>query len=228
MQSFHNGDGVVTVDGFYDKVVPLSDDERTAFKNLGFNEPAVKQEVGVEEFYGEKDYTFFERVWVRPTLEVNGVYGGFQGEGIKTVLPSEAHAKITCRLVPDQDPDEMLALLQEHVNKHTPTGVEVTVSLFDKGAPFVTPFHHPAIQAAGRALEKVWHVPTSFTRGGGSLPIVSTLDQELQAPIVLMGFGLPSDNVHAPNENFKLKNFDKGLLALCTYWDELAAVYASE
>ncbi|CAG9623712.1 dipeptidase [Sutcliffiella rhizosphaerae] len=224
LQSFRNADGVITVEGFYDKVAVLSEEEKQAFKALDFNENAIKDEVGVSEFFGEKGYSFYERVWVRPTLEVNGVYGGFQGDGIKTVLPSEAHAKITCRLVPDQDPDEILELLQNHVAKNAPPGVEVSVSLFDKGAPFVTPFDHPAIQAASRAYEKVWEVPTAFTRGGGSLPIVSTLDEELQAPIVLMGFGLPSDNVHAPNENFKLKNFDKGLLTLCTYWDELSAV----
>jgi acetylornithine deacetylase/succinyl-diaminopimelate desuccinylase-like protein len=228
LQSFHNGDGMVTVDGFYDKVVPLTDEEKTAFEAIEFDEAAVKAEVGVSEFYGEKGYSFFEQTWVRPTLEVNGIYGGFQGDGIKTVLPSEAHAKITCRLVPDQNPDEILALLQEHVREHTPAGVEVSVSLFDKGAPFVTPFNHPVIQAASRAFEKVWEVPTSFTRSGGSLPIVSTLDEVLQAPIVLMGFGLPSDNVHAPNENFKLKNFDKGLLTLCAYWDELSMVMDGE
>lgn len=222
LASFHDGDGVVTVDGFYDKVLPLTAEEKAAFEEISFDEAVVKEEVGVQEFYGEKGYSFYERTWVRPTLEVNGVYGGFQGDGIKTVLPSEAHAKITCRLVPDQDPDEILALLQEHVTMHKPAGVEVSVSLFDKGAPFVTPFNHPAIQAASRAFEKVWQIPTTFTRGGGSLPIVSTLDEVLQAPIVLMGFGLPSDNVHAPNENFKLKNFDKGLQTLCVYWEELA------
>lgn len=224
LQSFHDKDGVITVDGFYDKVVPLSDDEKAAFKALNASEENVMNEVGVTELFGEKGYSHLERTWVRPTLEVNGIYGGFQGEGIKTVLPSEAHAKITCRLVPDQDPDEILELLQKHVKENTPPGVEVTVSLFDKGAPFVTPFDHPAIQAASRAFEKVFEVPTAFTRGGGSLPIVSNLDEILKAPIVLMGFGLPTDNVHAPNENFKLKNFDKGLLTLCHYWNELEGV----
>lgn len=221
LKSFRSEDGVITVDGFYDRVVPVTDEEREAFRSLNLSAESFQQEVGVKELFGEKGYTHLEQIWVRPTLEINGIYGGFEGEGIKTVLPSEAHAKITCRLVPDQDPDEILALLQDHVNRNTPPGVEVNITLFDKGAPYVTPFDHPAIQAAGRAFEKVFEVPTSFTRGGGSLPIITTLDDVLKAPIVLMGFGLPTDQVHSPNENFKLKNYDKGLLTICHYWYEL-------
>lgn len=224
LQSFRNGDGVITVDGFYDRVIPVTEEEREAFRSLQMTEEGLQEEVGVKELFGEIGYSHLEQTWVRPTLEVNGIYGGFQDEGIKTVLPSEAHAKITCRLVPDQDPDEILELLQAHVKKNTPPGVEVNITLFDKGAPYVTPFEHPAIQAAGRAYEKVFEVPTAFTRGGGSLPIISTLDEVLKAPIVLMGFGLPTDQVHSPNENFKLKNFDKGLLTICHYWFELEKV----
>ncbi len=221
LQSFRNEAGVITVDGFYDRVVPVTDEERAAFQSLNMTEESLKEEVGVKELFGEQGYSHLERTWVRPTLEINGIYGGFEGEGIKTVLPSEAHAKITCRLVPDQDPEEILELLQEHVKKNTPPGVEVNITLFDKGAPYVTPFEHPAIQAAGRAYEKVFGVPTAFTRGGGSLPIITTLDEVLKAPIVLMGFGLPTDQVHSPNEHFKLKNYDKGLLTICHYWYEL-------
>lgn len=221
LQSFRNEAGVITVDGFYDRVVPVTDEERAAFQSLNMTEESLKEEVGVKELFGEQGYSHLERTWVRPTLEINGIYGGFEGEGIKTVLPSEAHAKITCRLVPDQDPEEILELLQEHVKKNTPPGVEVNITLFDKGTPYVTPFEHPAIQAAGRAYEKVFGVPTAFTRGGGSLPIITTLDEVLKAPIVLMGFGLPTDQVHSPNEHFKLKNYDKGLLTICHYWYEL-------
>lgn len=221
LQSFRNEDGVVLVDGFYERVIPVTEEEREAFRSLNITDADLQAEVGVKELFGEKSYTHLERTWVRPTLEINGVYGGFEGEGIKTVLPAEAHAKITCRLVPNQDPDEILELLQKHVKEHTPAGVEVEITLFDKGAPYVTPFDHPAIQAAGRAYEKVFEVPTSFTRGGGSLPIITTLDDVLKAPIVLMGFGLPTDQVHSPNEHFKLKNYDKGLLTICYYWYEL-------
>lgn len=221
VNSFHNEKGQITVDGFYEKVAELTPAEQAAYEALGITDESFIQQLGVPEMFGEEGFTTLERTWVRPTLEVNGIYGGFQGEGIKTVLPSEAHAKITCRLVPDQDPDEIVELLQQHIQSHTPSGVSVNVTLFDKGAPFVTPFDHPAIQAAGRAYEKVYQVPTSFTRGGGSIPIVAEFDQILETPVVLMGFGLPDENFHAPNEHFHLENFDKGMETLCYYWYEL-------
>jgi acetylornithine deacetylase/succinyl-diaminopimelate desuccinylase-like protein len=221
VQSFHNEKGQITVEGFYDKVAEITADEKAAYEALGISEQSFIDQLGVPEMFGEEGYTTLERIWVRPTLEVNGIYGGFQGEGLKTVIPSEAHAKITCRLVPDQDPDEIAELLQKHIHEHTPPGVTVNLTLFDKGAPFVTPFDHPAIQAAGRAYEKVYKVPASFTRGGGSVPIVATFDQILGKPVVLMGFGLPDENFHAPNEHFHLENFDKGLETICYYWYEL-------
>jgi acetylornithine deacetylase/succinyl-diaminopimelate desuccinylase-like protein len=221
LDSMRNEDGEITVDGFYDKVIPMTDEEKQAYRELNYNEEDVRNELQVPELFGEKGYSVLERTWVRPTLEVNGIYGGFQGEGIKTVLPSEAHAKITCRLVPDQDPDEIAELIQKHIQAHTPPGVTVSTQLFDKGKPFVTPFDHPAIQAAGRAFEKAYGVAPAFTRMGGSIPIVETFSNVLQLPVVLMGFGLPEENFHAPNEHFHLENFDKGLLTLCHYWFEL-------
>ncbi|WP_066367267.1 dipeptidase [Neobacillus fumarioli] len=221
VSSFHNEKGQITVEGFYDKVAELTAAEEAAYESLGITDQSFIEQLEVPEMFGEEGYTTVERTWVRPTLEVNGIYGGFQEEGIKTVIPSEAHAKITCRLVPNQDPDEIVELLQKHIQSHTPPGVTVNITLLDKGAPFVTPFDHPAIQAAGRAYEKVYHVPTSFTRMGGSIPIVATFDQILRKPVVLMGFGLPDENFHAPNEHFHLENFDKGLETLCYYWYEL-------
>jgi acetylornithine deacetylase/succinyl-diaminopimelate desuccinylase-like protein len=221
VNSFHNENGQITVEGFYDQVAELTADEKAAYAALGIKEESFVEQLGVPEMFGEEGFTTLERTWVRPTLEVNGIYGGFQGDGIKTVIPSEAHAKITCRLVPNQDPDVIADLLQKHIKSHAPAGVSVEVSLFDKGTPFVTPFDHPAIQAAGRAYEKVYNVPTSFTRSGGSIPIVATFDQILGTPVVLMGFGLPDENFHAPNEHFHLENFDKGLQTLCHYWYEL-------
>lgn len=221
VNSFHNENGQITVEGFYDEVAELTADEKAAYAALGIKEESFVDQLGVSEMFGEDGFTTLERTWVRPTLEVNGIYGGFQGDGIKTVIPSEAHAKITCRLVPNQDPDVIAELLQKHIKSHAPAGVKVEVSLFDKGTPFVTPFDHPAIQAAGRAYEKVYNVPTSFTRSGGSIPIVATFDQILGTPVVLMGFGLPDENFHAPNEHFHLENFDKGLQTLCHYWYEL-------
>lgn len=221
VNSFHDENGVITVEGFYDHVQSLTAEEKAAYQAINMDEEAYRQQLGVPELFGEKGYTTLERTWARPTLELNGIYGGFQGEGIKTVLPSEAHAKVTCRLVPDQSPDEIVELLQKHIKKQTPPGVEVTVSLFDKGAPYVTPFDHPAIQAAGRAYEKVYQVPTAFIRGGGSIPIVAEFDSILNLPVVLLGFGLPDENFHAPNEHFHLENFDKGLETICHYWYEL-------
>ena len=224
LTSFRDEHGTIQVEGFYDKVLPLTEEEREAYRALGFDEESVKDEVGVKELFGEAGYSYLERTWARPTLEVNGVFGGFSGEGIKTVLPAEAGAKITCRLVPNQEPEEIVALLKAHVEKHKPTGVEVAISEFDKGRPFLTPFDHPFIQAAGRSYEKVYNVPTAYTRGGGSIPIVAAFDEILELPVVLMGFGLSSENFHAPNEHFHLENFDKGLRVLSDYLFEVAAL----
>lgn len=224
LASFHDANGKILVEGFYDDVRPLTDEERKAFAELQFDEEALKKELGVNELFGEEGYSFLERTWARPTLEINGIFGGFSGEGIKTVLPNEAGAKITCRLVPDQDPDKIIALLRKHVEKHTPKGVTVSVTEFDNGAPYITPFDHPLIQAASHSYEKVYQVPTAFTRGGGSIPIVATFDQILNVPVVLMGFGLSTENFHAPNEHFHLENFDKGLRVLCDYLCEVANI----
>ena len=222
LASFRDEHGTIQVEGFYDKVLPLSEEERQAYRDLKFDEEALKQEVGVNELFGEEGYSYLEQTWARPTLEINGVFGGFSGEGIKTVLPAEAGAKITCRLVPDQDPNEIVQLLKAHIEKHKPKGVEVSVSEFDKGAPFITPFDHPLIQAAGRSYERIYNVPTAFTRGGGSIPIVAAFDEILSLPVVLMGFGLNSENFHAPNEHFHLENFDKGLRVLGDYLHEVS------
>jgi len=224
LASFRDEHGTIQVEGFYDKVLPLTEAEREAYRALGFDEESVKQEVGVKELFGEQGFSYLERTWARPTLEVNGVFGGFSGEGIKTVLPAEAGAKITCRLVPNQEPDEIVALLKAHVEKHKPAGVEINISEFDKGPAFLTPFDHPFIQAAGRSYEKVYHVPTAYTRGGGSIPIVAAFDEILEVPVVLMGFGLSSENFHAPNEHFHLENFDKGLRVLSDYLYEVSTL----
>ncbi|WAA10889.1 dipeptidase [Fervidibacillus albus] len=224
LASFHDKDGKVTVEGFYDQVLPLTDEEKEAFRSLNTDEEQIRQELGVPELFGEKGFSFNERTWVRPTLEINGMASGFQGEGIKTVLPSEATAKITCRLVPNQDPSEIYELLVKHIEANKPAGVTVSVTPFDKGTPFLTPFDHPAIQAAGRAYEKVYGVKTAFTRSGGSIPIVADFDRILRIPVVLMGFGLPNENFHAPNEHFHLENFEKGMETICHYWQDVSTL----
>ena len=228
LASFRDKEGTISIEGFYDNVLPLSDGERQAYEALGFNENELKEEVGVTELFGEPGFTHLERTWVRPTLELNGIFGGFSGDGIKTVLPAEAGAKITCRLVPNQDPEEIVAKLKAHIEKHKPVGVSVTITEFDKGKPFITPFDHPAIQAAGRSYEKVYNVPTSYTRGGGSIPIVAAFDEILELPVVLMGFGLDTENFHAPNEHFHLDNFDMGLRVISDYYFEIATFSKDE
>lgn len=224
LASFRDEHGTIQVEGFYDDVIPLSEEERKAYAALQFDEEALKKEIGVDELFGEKGYSYLERIWARPTLEINGISGGFSGEGIKTVLPAEASAKITCRLVPNQDLDQIVKLLRKHIEANTPKGVTVTISEFDKGAPYITPFDHPLIQLASASYERVYKVPTAFTRGGGSIPIVATFDQILEVPIVLMGFGLDTENFHAPNEHFHLENFDKGLRVLSDYLLEVPNV----
>lgn len=222
LQSFRDNEGVIQVEGFYEDVLPVSDEERAEFASLEFDLEHEKKEIGITEDFGEKGYSFVERTWIRPTLEINGITGGFSGEGIKTVLPAEASAKITCRLVPNQDPDDIVAKLRAHIDAHKPAGVTVEITDFDKGKPFLTPFDHPAIQAAGRSYEKIYQVPTAFTRMGGSVPIVAVFDEVLELPVVLMGFGLASENFHAPNEHFHLENFDKGLRVISDYLFEAA------
>lgn len=222
LASFRDKEGTIQIDGFYDDVRPLTAEERQALAGLPFDEAALKDELGVDTLFGEAGYTYMERVSARPTLEVNGMTGGFTGEGIKTVLPAEASAKVTCRLVPDQDPEVIIERLKAHIERETLPGVDVRITEFDKGQPFITPFDHPAIQAASDSYERVYDVPTAYTRGGGSIPIVAAFDQILQVPVVLMGFGLDSENFHAPNEHFHLENFDAGLRVITTYYDELA------
>lgn len=221
LDSMRNADGQITIDGFYDQVVPLKDDEREAYEDLSYDEEEARKSLGAPELFGEKGYSALERTWVRPTLEVNGIFGGFQGEGIKTVIPSAAHAKITCRLVPDQDPADIADLIRTHINKYIPAGVTVETTLFDQAQPFVTPFDHPAILAANRALQKAYGTEPAVIRMGGSIPVVETFSQLLKLPVVMLGFGLPDENLHAPNEHFNLENFDKGLATLCDYWFEL-------
>ncbi|MFC4617484.1 dipeptidase [Camelliibacillus cellulosilyticus] len=220
LASMHDTDGRVSVAGFYDDVRELTDEETATYKKLSDDE-ALKQQLSVKELHGESGYSTKARVWGRPTLEINGIWGGFQGEGIKTVIPAEAHAKITCRLVPDQDPKKIADLIQRHIESHLPKGVTADITLFDQAKPFLTPYDHPAIQAAGKALETAYGTQPTYTRMGGSVPVVETFNSVLGLPAVLMGFGLDDENFHAPNEHFHLENFDKGMLALADYFYEL-------
>ena len=223
LASLHNEKGQITVDGFYEKVRELTADEIATFNELS-NDEALKKQLAVDALFGEEGFSSTARLWARPTLEINGVYGGFQGEGVKTVIPNEAHAKISCRLVPDQDPKDIAEKIERHLNKHLPVGVTLNIQMFDQAKPFLTPYDHPAIQAAGVALEKAYGQPVTYTRMGGSIPVVETFNTLLHLPAVLMGFGLNEENFHAPNEHFHLENFDKGMEALVDYLEELSKI----
>lgn len=223
LASLRRPDGGVAVAGFYDGVRDLTAEEREGFASLGHDESGLMRELGVSALPGEPGYTALERLWARPTLEINGIGGGFQGEGTKTVIPARAMAKITCRLVPDQDPDQVAAAIEQHLRAHCPPGCKVEVIRKPGGNPAcITPVDHPAIQAALGALAEAYGTEAKFIRGGGSIPVVSTFADLLGAPSVLIGFGLDDENFHAPNEHFNLENFDLGMRALYSYWHRLS------
>ncbi|WP_211746355.1 dipeptidase [Paenibacillus sp. Marseille-Q4541] len=217
LSTLHDKQGRVSVEGFYNGVQELSSEMREEFAKQQFDEEKLKQDLGLDALFGEEGYSFVERIGARPTLELNGVYGGFQGEGSKTVIPKEAHAKITCRLVADQDPQACLDAIEAHLHAHTPVGAKLTVTPKEKAFAFNIDPSHPMLQKAADAFETVYGTRALFTKDGGSIPIVEKLSSTLNAPAVMMGFGLPDENLHAPNEHFNLENFDKGLLTIVEY-----------
>ncbi|WP_248925797.1 dipeptidase [Paenibacillus hamazuiensis] len=222
LASMKDSDGRITIDGFYDKVNPLSPEDKTRFDELRHDEEQVRKDLGVEELFGEKGYSFLERTTARPTLEINSISGGYQGEGIKPIVPTSAAAKISCRLVDGQDPDEILALIQKHIDERKPPGVTVQVTPGVKGKPFLVSPDDPYIRASARAYAEGFGAEPVYVRGGGSIPIVEAFYRLLGAPVVMMNFGLPDENLHAPNEHFHLDNFDKGIVTVCSYLQEIA------
>ncbi|MCR8641881.1 dipeptidase [Paenibacillus sp. N1-5-1-14] len=222
LSSLHSADGSIAVEGFYEGIEPLSDEERHNFSMQPVDENQVKESLGLKALYGEEGYSFVERTTARPTLEITSVTGGFQGEGIKPIVPCQASAKIACRLVPPQKPDDILDKVERHIHEHCPTGVTVSVKKVLRGNPYMTPIDHPAVRAASDAYEKAYGKPAIYVRGGGSIPIVESFSRLLEASVVLMGFGLPGENLHAPNENFDLGNFAKGLETTSYYLQNVA------
>lgn len=209
--SMHDENNHITIPGFYDKVVELSSKERDDLNKAPYDESEYKEDLEVEELWGEKGYSTLERTGTRPTLEVNGIWGGYIGEGAKTVLPSKAFAKISMRLVPNQSSDEITQLFQNYFEKIAPKSVKVKVSPHHGGEPVVTPTDSIAYKAAQKAILESFGKEPIPTRGGGSIPIVALFEKELGIKTVLMGFGLDSDNLHSPNEKFDIANFYKGI-----------------
>lgn len=207
-----NARGEIKVPGIYDDVQPPSEEERASWKALPFSEKHfLKNEVGSTKLTGETKYSVFERVWARPTFEVHGIAGGFTGAGSKTVIPARATAKVSFRLVPNQNPDKIVAAFEAFVKKNAPRGVQMSVKVLGKGPGLLVKTDHPAIQVAARAFSQIFSKPTVFTRSGGSIPIVGDFAEHLGIPTILMGFGLPDDGLHSPNEKFNLGNFYKGI-----------------
>jgi acetylornithine deacetylase/succinyl-diaminopimelate desuccinylase-like protein len=214
-------DGRILIPGFYDDIIPPSPEELAAWKSLPFNEEQYREtEVGSRALVGEPGYSVIERTWARPTLDVHGMPGGFIGAGAKTVIPAKAQAKVSMRLVPGMTPAKIFSLYKGYVQGIAPDGVGVEVRLIHSGDPCIVPVDNPYIQAATRALREVWSRDTVFIRSGGSIPIVGDFDRHLGIPSVMMGFGLPDDQIHAPNEKFNLKNFELGIQSLIRFLEE--------
>ncbi|SKB91738.1 dipeptidase [Daejeonella lutea] len=209
--SMHDENNHITIPGFYKDVAELSAQEREDLNKAPYDEAEYKKDLEVDELWGEKEYSTLERTGTRPTLEVNGIWGGYIGEGAKTVLPSKAYAKISMRLVPNQNSDEITKLFQDHFEKIAPKSVKVKVSPHHGGEPVVTPTDSVAYKAAQKAILQSFGKEPIPTRGGGSIPIVALFEKELGIKTVLMGFGLDSDNLHSPNEKFDIANFYKGI-----------------
>ncbi len=213
--------GTIKIPGFYDDVVPLTDEERQAWATLPFNEKQYRKTFGIPKVQGEPGYTTLERTWARPTFEVNGLLSGFTGEGAKTVLPAVSMAKVSMRLVPNQDPDKIAQLFEDYVQKLAPKTVEVKVTRMHGGKPWMASFDNKFIQAAGRAIEQGFGRTPVFTREGGSIPVVATFQEELGLPSVLFGVGLPDENAHAPNEKLDCGNFHNGIISSAVLYQEI-------
>jgi acetylornithine deacetylase/succinyl-diaminopimelate desuccinylase-like protein len=209
--SLHDENNHITIPGFYDDVVVSTEEERTLMAKAPYNEAEYKAELGVKELWGEKGFTTNERTGIRPTMELNGIWGGYIGEGAKTVLPSKAFAKISARLVPNQGSEKITDLIINHLQKIAPSNVTVKATLHHGGEAYMTPIDSKGYKAAAKAIETTFGKSPIPVRGGGSIPICALFEKELGIKIIFMGFGLDSDNLHSPNEKFNIENFYKGI-----------------
>jgi len=219
-----DADGRILIDGFYDDVAPLSKEEKDNFAKLPFSDDEYAKGLEVDALAGEKGFSTLERIWARPTLDCNGIWGGFTGEGAKTVLPSKASAKISMRLVPNQDPDKIEKLFVNFVKKIAPKSIKTEVYGQHHGKPWISPIDSKWNKAAIKALKAGFGKEPVFMREGGSIPIVFTLEEYLKAPTVLLGFGLPDENAHSPDEHLNMNNFYNGILTSADFYEEIAKV----
>ncbi|MGC8780852.1 MAG: dipeptidase [Anaerolineae bacterium] len=223
--SLHTPDGRVAVAGFYDDVVELSAGERAAIAALPFDEAAYLAEVGAPALFGEPGYSTLERQWIRPTLDVNGLWGGYQGPGVKTVIPSEAHAKITCRLVPEQEPADIIAKIVRHLEAHTPPGVRLTINPERHTAlPYAIPADHFGLVVAGEALAQTFGVRPAVVRMGGTVPVCEVFKRVMGLDTVFFSFSTADEDFHAPNEFFRISRLYQGLEGWARYWELLGEV----
>jgi len=220
--SMHDANGHVAITGFYDDVSPFDDKVLAGMRELPHTDDAFRQEIGVAQLGGEKGFTTLEKLWTRPTCEVNGLLSGYTGDGAKTVLPSKAMAKVSCRLVPNQDPARIGQLFDAHVKKVTPAGVTVKVTHLHGGRPWRAELSGPIFDAAKRALQAAFGREPVIVGEGGSIPVVGDFRRILEAPVLLVGFGLPGENAHAPDEWMSVENFRLGTKAIAALWDEYA------
>jgi acetylornithine deacetylase/succinyl-diaminopimelate desuccinylase-like protein len=217
--------GHILVPGFYDGVRPLSDEERRQFARVPFDEARIKRIYGLTALDGEAGFTPTERIWVRPTLDVNGIWGGYQGPGAKTIIPAWAAAKLSCRLVPDQDPKAVSQALRQYVDEIHSKTVRVSLTeISGRGDPWITPVDHPLIQAGQRALSRVYGREPALIRNGGSIGAVEVIGRLLEAPCLLIGFVLPDSLAHAPNERLDLDSFYLGRRAALRLWQEISSI----
>lgn len=220
--SLKDDKGRITIPGFYDKVLTLSAEERELLNKTPFDLEQYKKDINIGEVAGEEGFTTLERVGIRPTLDVNGIWGGYTGEGAKTVLPSKAYAKISMRLVANQDHREITSLFQKHFESIAPKSVKVKITPHHGGAPALTPTDSPAFQAASDAFQEIWGKRPIPTRDGGSIPIVALFNYELKINTILMGFGLDEDAIHSPNESYGVENYVKGIATIVSFYKHYA------
>jgi acetylornithine deacetylase/succinyl-diaminopimelate desuccinylase-like protein len=217
-------DGSIDVPGFYDEVRVISRREHEEFAKLPLDAGALAKRLGVPELFGEPTFLPVERMGARPTLDVNGIWGGFQGQGSKTIIPAHAHAKISCRLVPDMDADSTFARVRDRVLELAPAGVRVEINMLSGGRWTLMGIDHAAIKAAAASIRDVFGVDPLYERGGGSIPAAATFSHELGTPVVLLGFANPDGQAHAPNESMRLDNYENGLHTIVRYWERLSTL----